>query len=158
MPNRPLRRGGRGGFEGGVRGPVPNIPLTRVVCWNMLLVMAAASLHEFGSPLEDWECSCTHVQPCPSVPCILWLTKQKPQIYQRFFSLPKLKIDQGNPQNQGKERQGTHSLQNDIFAVGPVCCLLSFAETTVTTFFGGGEDPKDPAVLRILRRISLLSP
>ena len=28
MPNRPLRRGGRGGFEGGVRGSVPNKPLT----------------------------------------------------------------------------------------------------------------------------------
>ena len=31
MPNRPLRRGGRGGFEGGVRGgPVPNKPLTNL--------------------------------------------------------------------------------------------------------------------------------
>ena len=28
MPNRSLRRGGRGGFEGGVRGAVPNKPLT----------------------------------------------------------------------------------------------------------------------------------
>ena len=28
MPNQPLRRGVRGGFEGGVWGPVPNKPLT----------------------------------------------------------------------------------------------------------------------------------
>ena len=28
MPNWPLRRGGRGGFEGGVLGPVPHKPLT----------------------------------------------------------------------------------------------------------------------------------
>ena len=28
MPNRPLRRGGRGRFDGGVRGPVRNKPLT----------------------------------------------------------------------------------------------------------------------------------
>ena len=28
MPNRPLTRGGRGGFEGGVWGAVPNKPLT----------------------------------------------------------------------------------------------------------------------------------
>ena len=32
MPNRPLTRGGRGGFEGGVwGGAVPNKPLTTVV-------------------------------------------------------------------------------------------------------------------------------
>ena len=30
MPNRPLKRGGRGGFEAEVRGSVPNKPLTRL--------------------------------------------------------------------------------------------------------------------------------
>ena len=30
MPNRPLTRGGRGGFEGGVWGAVPNKPLTKL--------------------------------------------------------------------------------------------------------------------------------
>ena len=30
MPNRPLRWGRRGGFEGGVRGLVPNKPFTRI--------------------------------------------------------------------------------------------------------------------------------
>ena len=33
MPNRPLRKGGRGGLEGGFQGgSVPNKPLTRIVC------------------------------------------------------------------------------------------------------------------------------
>ena len=34
MPNRPLRRGLRGRFEGGVQGPVPNKPLTKLASYR----------------------------------------------------------------------------------------------------------------------------
>ena len=90
--------------------------------------------------------------PCPSIPWFFCFTKEKPQIYQGFSPTAEptnpwrrqrkyqnnqgnslLKINQGNPRNQGKEGQGPFGentfwmILNFLFAsvvgVGHICTV-----------------------------------
>ena len=77
MANRPLRRGGRGGFEGEVRGSVPNKPLTtQTSSPRFSPCFATKSFGKSKWGLSKWGLKAL-VHNCPRLPMIVVILRRK---------------------------------------------------------------------------------